>query len=575
MSGEGIAYVSPRSLASAVSLEATVRSRVGVVARASLVFAAWLALVMLVQYRSGAYRIEAGVYSDDAAHLMNGLVIRDYLRTAIGQDPVAFAENYYLSYPKIAPLMWPPLFHVVLGILMLAGVSPGVTALLLVAALAAWLLWRLQTIVEQIAGTIPAVLASALTLSTPLVVALSSVVMLDIAIAAIGLEAVYWLARYAESGLRRHAVVFGVLAACACLTKGNGVAVVLTPLFFVLLTGRFDLFLSRGLYLAAAIVLVCAVPILAVSARFDAAIGDFGPVTPVIVLQRVEFYSAHVWKQFGPVLLTLSAIGLVLAIVWSRGRRGNVPTNGLVEAVLSLVIAGIVFHLFVPHRVAVTRYLTLVLAPLIGLASLAAWRIINPLSGRSLRYSTSLFAASAVAIAVSISRPAPQQRTPMGYRHVISEFASRGELSGARLLVVADEFGEGAFVTEAAVLGLQPAPMMIRGSKLLASDDWGGRFFKLRYPTAAALMKDLEDLHISYVLVDRSPSVALPPYADQIAELAVSSPSRLALARNFPADETQGRARSLTVYRVTSPSPGEAKPIKISLAYSIGKSLSK
>jgi hypothetical protein len=50
----------------------------------------------------GAYK-QARHYSDEAAHFMNGLLIRDYLTQGLGNNPMHFAEQYYLSYPKLRP----------------------------------------------------------------------------------------------------------------------------------------------------------------------------------------------------------------------------------------------------------------------------------------------------------------------------------------------------------------------------------------------------------------------------------------------------------------------------------------
>ncbi|MCC6990859.1 MAG: hypothetical protein IT181_17765, partial [Acidobacteria bacterium] len=82
-------------------------------------------VVLAWQYLGGAYASERGLHSDEAAHLLNGLLLRDYLREGLGQDPMAFAQAFYAHYPKIAPFMWPPLLHVMLGVAMLAGGPPG------------------------------------------------------------------------------------------------------------------------------------------------------------------------------------------------------------------------------------------------------------------------------------------------------------------------------------------------------------------------------------------------------------------------------------------------------------------
>jgi hypothetical protein len=549
------------------------RVRPAVAARPALIFAACLVVVLGLQLWTGAYQVERGVYSDDASHFMNGLVIRDYLTTALGQNPVTFAENYYLSYPKIAPLMWPPLFHVALGLLLLLGGPPAATALLLVAATAAWLLWRVYGIVRELAGPAAGVLAAALTITTPLVAALSGVVMLDVAIAALALEAGYWLARYAQSSSRRDAMLFGVFTACACLTKGNGVAVVLMPLAFMLITRRFDLLRKSGLYIAAAIVVVFAVPLLATSAMFDAGIGDFGPVTLALVMERLQFYGGHLWAHTGLPILAMASIGMVLAVRrgWKRSEPESLP---LAEILASVVIAGIAFHVLNPHQVSVTRYLTMVVGPVAALACFATWEVADRLQMLSSRTTARIVTASVLVLSTIAMRPVPRTGTTLGYREAIGYLAARGEIAGNRLLVISDEIGEGAFVTEAAVLGLHPAPMMVRGSKLLASDTWGGHNLRLRYESPAALLGDLEAMHIDYVLLDLDQSSRALPYFNLVETLARTEPARFAPEFSTTADPS-GPRRSLSLYKVTSPSTGPAKPFQVDLTATLGRSVSR
>jgi hypothetical protein len=549
------------------------RVKPAVAARPALIFAACFVVVLGLQLWTGAYRVERGVYSDDASHFMNGLVIRDYLTTAPGQNPVAFAESYYLSYPKIAPLMWPPLFHVALGLLLLLGGPPAATALLLVAATAAWLLWRVYGFVRELAGPAAGVLAAALTITTPLVAALSGVVMLDVAIAAMALEAGYWLARYAQSSSPRDAILFGVFTACACLTKGNGVAVVLMPLAFIAITRRFDLLRKSGLYISAAIVVVFAVPLLATSAMFDASIGDFGPVTVALVMERIRFYGVHLWEHTGLPILAMASIGIFLAVRrgWKQSEPKSLP---LAESLVSLMIAGTAFHLLNPHQVSVTRYLTMIVGPVAALACFAAWEVADRLQMLSSRTTARIVTVSALVLSTIVMRPVPRTVTALGYRETIGYLAARGEIAGRRLLVISDEIGEGAFVSEAAVLGLRPAPTMIRGSKLLASDTWIGRDLRLRYESPAALLDDLEAMHIGYVLLDLDQASRALPYFSLVETLARTEPERFAPEYSTTAGPS-GPRRSLSLYKVTSPSSGPAKPFQIDLTATLGRSVSK
>jgi len=523
--------------------------------------------VLLVQSWMGALQVERGLYSDDAAHFMNGLLIRDYLTHALGSDPMRFAEQYYLHYPKIAPLMWPPLFHVLFGFSLLAGFGAAPTALCLVGLGAAWTAYRLHFIVRELAGSALAFAAAALFVTTPLVMTMSSVVMLDVMIAALSIEAAYWLARFVASQSWRHAAAFGVFAAAACLTKGNGVAVVLIPLLLMAILGRFDLLRRPGLYIAAAIVLVVAVPILAISASFDAGIGDFGPVTGAEVLTRTIFYGEHLWKNVGVALLGLAIIGG--AVVVARARRRPANAIPLAEALLALVAAAVLFHLLNPHQATAARYLTMAFAPIIAMAAAGVVELRSVSIGQN-----RLVATVMIALVVLVSAAGRQVTplAPLGYRTVVAQLAAAHELAGQRVLVISDEIGEGAAVTEAAVFGLTPTPTIIRGSKFLAHGNWTGDDC-LVYDSSAALMKDLEDLHVAYVLLDRSAASRRLIYFGQVATLTDAGLGRLERIKIDSTGSTSGPSRPLELYRVTHSSPGAAKSLRIGLGYTLGRTL--
>jgi len=72
-------------------------------------FALLWAFAVAVQLWLGAYQVDLGNHPDESVHFLNALVLRDYLTNSFGTNPVSFASNYYLHYPKIAPLVWPPL----------------------------------------------------------------------------------------------------------------------------------------------------------------------------------------------------------------------------------------------------------------------------------------------------------------------------------------------------------------------------------------------------------------------------------------------------------------------------------
>ena len=87
---------------------------------------------------------------------------------------------------------------------------------------------------------------------------------------------------------------------------------------------------------------------------------------------------------------------------------------------------------------------------------------------------------------------------------------------------MSDESGEGALVSEVAVRHLSPPPTIIRGSKLLASDDWLGHNFQLLFSSSPELMRELEDLHVDYLVVDTSADPTTIAYRPQVEEVIAS-----------------------------------------------------
>lgn len=520
-----------------------------------------LALVVSIQLWAGAYLGERGTYSDEAAHFMNGLLVRDYVYDGLGQNPLAFARDYYLTYPKIAPGMWPPLFHALLGVFLLPGWRPDIAALVLVAAISAWAVWRLCDITGRIASP-AAVPWVALTFAlTPLTISLSSTVMVDILVASLTLEATYWLARFAESRSVKHAAAFGLATALGCMTKGNAISVIFTPALLILLTNRYNLLLKSGLYLSALIVVLLAVPPLWVSLRLDSSIGDFSPLTLATVLERMWFYSQTLYRQMGLALTSLAAVGMVSAI--ARGREAGVPWS---QALLSLVGGAMVFHLLSPHTLSDERYITLAIAPMVGLAAFG----IDALASRAgamraqqvVRVAILVGALASTALGASTAI-APK---PLGYRALVDRIAAASGLDRTRTLVVSNEQGEGALVSEVARRRPERGTTVIRGSKLLAADDWMGRNLELRFATGDAIMRSLEDLHVDYLVFDLSYEARHElAYWDQVQQLVNYSDRLERLFVNTP-NTTTGPTRQLVLYRLKFRSSGPAKPVEVDLS---------
>ena len=538
------------------------------IGRELLVVSVLLGVTVSLQLGGGGLRGERASQSDEAGHFMNGLVLRDYLKDGLGQNPITFAEQYYVSYPKIAVGMWPPLFHTVLGLFMLGSWPPQVAALVLLALVNTWAAWRLYRIVTIFDTRLVGVLMAATFVVASANMGLTTAVMLDLPVAAVMLEATYRLAVFFVTGSRRHAAIFGVFAALCCLTKGNGLAIVLVPVIVIALTRRYDILRQPGLYIAAAIVVVLAAPFVAIGLRLDAAIGDFGWLSPSDALSRAGFYSSYLWTQLGAPVMVLSSIALI-----AGAGRPTIASPTLVStvkiALAALALAALAFHILIPHMSIASRYVSMAVAPLLGLLPAGAEAASRMIRKRNLRRPAQLALVATAAVVAFVSAPTATKRVPIGARETVDFLETQGGLSDLSVLVISDEPGEGAMVSEVAQRHPVPAATVMRGTKLVATDDWAGHHFKTLYASAGDLLRRLEDLHVAYLVMDYSPGAKAIPFWGQVDELITENPDHVEQVYSTTT------VRRLVTYRLKYRSPGPRQRLEVPLKYSLGKVLSK
>jgi Dolichyl-phosphate-mannose-protein mannosyltransferase len=536
---------------------------------------AFFVCVLLVQRAVGAYRTDRSNYPDEASHFMNALLVRDYLTHGLSESPMQFAEEYYLSYPKVAFLVWPPLFHLALGVFLLPGWPAHPAALAFVALIAALGAWRLQHILRQCTSRTAAILAGCAFLLVPIVVDVSTAVMVDILVAVLGLEAVYWLSRFMSSGAGRHAVLFGLCTALCCLTKGNGLAVTLVPILMIPIAGRFDVLRRSALYVAPVIVIVLAGPFLFKSYQFTAAMGDYGSAGLHATVTRVALYAAFLWSQLTPIPVLFALIGSYVALAPRRSPQASASARLAGQAFLALTLATVVFHSLLPMTYPSGRYMLLGVAPLIGLAAIGIHATLDWPRSEWRRTAGLVVCAVMLLSFVAWREVSWSVRRPLGYDRVVSFLASRGELSGRRVLVVSDEEGEGAFVSEVAMRGPTPVPTLIRGSKLLAESDWMDNDFRVLFDSPEKILQELEDLHVDTLVVDFSPEAARLRYWSQVKTLLDRHPDAFEQILQTTIDPQTGPKRALAVFRLKQQSPGSPKTLRVSLRYSLGKVLER
>ncbi len=154
---------------------------------------------------------------------MTGVFVRDALADAAWRHPGEYATRYYLQYPALGLMVWPPFFYVVEGgFMFLFGTSFSVALLTvgLFALLAALSFYRLICRTHN-----PTIAAAALLVCglSPLVFSFSRQVMLEVPALALALTAIFHFERYLDDQWRWDALLACLFAALTALTRFDGV----------------------------------------------------------------------------------------------------------------------------------------------------------------------------------------------------------------------------------------------------------------------------------------------------------------------------------------------------------------
>ncbi len=225
----------------------------------AVVLPLWAAVVAL-QMVNGTYWNEFGGHPDEAGHYVTGLMVRDFLASGQWQDPLSFAKNHYLHYPKGALGHWPPVFYGIEAAWTLVAPPSRASMLLLMALLTALLAATLYQTLRQELTPLVAGAAALLLLAVPIIRVSSGMMMAEIPLALFDFWAVLCFGRYLDTERWSDAAAFGLCAALAILTKGSGLALALVPPIAILLTWRFHLLARPSLWCSAGIVMLLCAP---------------------------------------------------------------------------------------------------------------------------------------------------------------------------------------------------------------------------------------------------------------------------------------------------------------------------
>lgn len=297
-----------------------------------------LLLLALAAAHAVVYRAsEPFFYNDETRHVMTGVYFHDLLRDMPAGNLRAYTVNYYLQYPALGLLVWPPLFHALEGLLMYVfGTSMAVPLALvgLFAATACAYLFLLVCRTHDLPRAAAAVLLFGL---SPLVFEYSHYVMLEVPTLALALGAIYHFTRYLDAERRRDLALAALLSALAALTRFD--AVYLPPLFLLMIAARrrWSLLRRREVLAAAGAAALLVLPFFALMAReigwfhLRQATETLSPNFPgYLTASRYLFYPSHLPSQVGALTLLTAGVGMVAGL--AAWRRVTLPYYAMIAA---------------------------------------------------------------------------------------------------------------------------------------------------------------------------------------------------------------------------------------------------
>jgi hypothetical protein len=484
--------------------------------------------------------------ADEPSHFLNGYFISNYIKWHLGSNPLAFATEYYVHYPKISIGNWPPGYYGILSLffLVIPATYPWVFTLnVLLASLTSI---GVAALLRRLAGPGVALAGVVVYMCMPLVMEGQILFMVDQPLVACLLAAVMaWIA-YTECQTWLRVFGFAALLALAILVKGNGWLAVLVPVWHVALTGRWRLLLSVKLCVAAGCTALVVVPWYVITAKIAAGGWSYQPGLPYAWLAlrvNVGFLAANL-------SLPGTALALFAIVAEWRVRKDDPVRWNVIVGLLALVLATLVFQSIVPVDV-VDRYVAPALPAMVTLALLGAWRLLtSAFATTASRYGKFRCGAAGAVLFVCMLTPGAlhlAHRLPKS--DVGAQVAAALIAPGAatNLTVVDGSAGyEGAIIAAAAVNDPDLNGYIVRSSKILADSNYMGSNYSLKFAGNAGVLAELARLGVQNVVLVRARDLPAFPHSAQLLAALSQPGSGYHLRARV---EHNGRAGSTDVYQ--------------------------
>jgi hypothetical protein len=506
-----------------------------------------LAFVLGLQILSGAYHADFDANDDEPAHVVSSLMLHDYLVSGKMAHPWEFATNFYIHYPKVAILHWPPLFYFCEAVWMFVTGRSRFGLLSFQAVLAATLVIGLFFWMRRDHGLWISFVSALVLATTPTMRDAATDVSPDLLLAVLVFWASAQYGLYATTMKSRHAWWTALLAVGALGTHGRAAVLFMVPVITQLFVGV----TKRRIAAAVAILLVYVfVPAL---------IGQAYAYSPASALANSLRYLTRLGAALNWYVVALAVVGMAVGL--RSGQTSGQP-RAPVKAIIALVLSCFIFYsvVNVPFE---EFFLVTSIPAMVVLAAAGAQALLCAAS--SSRLGSGIPATALVLLALgfaawNVSRM-PRKSGGMAQRIVGNDVPYR---DARKIWMVAGSTNfEGAVIAEVALRDLAQDHVILRASKMLARSTWSKAHYRMLFHDLPSVLNLLDRDHVGWVVSEEDGSA---PHIRQL-DAAVAS-IYPAWQRVLLADVPAPR---LNIFKRTEPLPGIPK-IEIDMSGTFGSS---
>jgi hypothetical protein len=540
-----------------------------VLVRGALQLVVYFALVVSLQYLGGTFRDDFGGASDEPSHYVTALMVRNYIAAGLPHQPMRFAEDFYLHYPKMAMGHWPPAAYVLFAIWMLTFGAGRTSVLLLLALLNAACALLLFRAARRVLSLSAAHLVAITFLLLPQVQSHAAMVMLEVPLTLVSFITVLVFDRWLHSDTWANAGWFGLLAATSILTKGNGWALLLLPLISLLLLRDLRRMLNPRLFFALTIISLTCVPFTLWSMHMVKDGWDADTWTLQFTVKAIPNISRFMLDTIGVVLALCFLVGFwtkVIVPFWNR-RIENF------WAVIAGYVGGVwLFHVLVPTSLEPRKVLMAVPALLL-LAGAGIDSITEALpSGIGVQRRQALVVAGVVLGFCLLTFQIPRAYCS-GFVRAVQFLRAKPELKDVGFFISSATDGEGRLIAEVANQEIWPQHVVIRATKALAKTNWLMTKYQLRDNTPAEVADLLNKYGVAVVVLHSDAPQGGPIHHQLVSTLLKESRDWQTIYSDNPHCSRHNNGEEIVVYSYRPDPSRKLRYVEADLENKLGRTL--